>query len=125
MIVVFKFLQVTFFTTYVLSSGWASLACEVMQIFTLFCNLFKRFVLKHKDDSSSGTLSFPYHTEVPRLLLFGFLGFTCSILAPLIVPFLWVYFVLAYFVYRNQVSAPIIHLSLFLRLEILVALSNC
>ncbi|XP_050251360.1 CSC1-like protein RXW8 isoform X2 [Quercus robur] len=95
--------QVTFFTTYVLSSGWASLACEVMQVFALSCNLFKRFVLRKKDDSSSGTLSFPYHTEVPRLLLFGFLGFTCSILAPLIVPFLWVYFVLAYFVYRNQI----------------------
>lgn len=125
MFVVFKFLQVTFFTTYVLSSGWASLACEVMQIFSLFCNLFKRFVLRNKDDSSSGALSFPYHTEVPRILLFGFLGFTCSILAPLIVPFLWVYFVLAYFVYRNQVSAPIIYLSLFLPLEISVALSNC
>ncbi len=106
MIVVFKLLQVTFFTTYVLTSGWASLACEVMQIFALLCNLSKRFILRIKDDSSSDTFSFPYHTEVPRLLLFGFLGFTCSILAPLILPFLLLYFVLAYLVYRNQVSAP-------------------
>ncbi|CAL0319067.1 unnamed protein product [Lupinus luteus] len=95
--------QATFFTTYVLSSGWASLACEIMQLFPLFCNLFQRFVVRSGDDSSDATLSFPYHTEVPRVLLFGFLGFTCSILAPLILPFLLFYFFLAYLVYRNQI----------------------
>ncbi|KAJ7958306.1 CSC1-like protein RXW8 [Quillaja saponaria] len=95
--------QATFFITYVLSSGWASLACELMQFFPLFCNLFSRFILRSKDNSSDCTLSFPYHTEVPRVLLFGFLGFTCSILAPLILPFLLVYFFLAYLVYRNQI----------------------
>ncbi|XP_061350469.1 CSC1-like protein RXW8 [Gastrolobium bilobum] len=95
--------QATFFTTYVLSSGWASLAVEVMQIFPLLCNLFQRFILRLKDDALDGSLSFPYHTEVPRILLFGFLGFTCSILAPLMLPFLLIYFFLAYLVYRNQI----------------------
>ncbi|TKY57935.1 CSC protein RXW8 [Spatholobus suberectus] len=95
--------QATFFTTYILSSGWASLACEVMQIFPLLCNLFQRFILRLKDDALDGSLSFPYHTEVPRVLLFGFLGFTCSILAPLMLPFLLIYFFLAYLVYRNQI----------------------
>ncbi|EXC22422.1 putative membrane protein [Morus notabilis] len=95
--------QASFFLTYVLSSGWASLACEVMQLFPLLCNLIKRVILRIKSDSPDAALSFPYHTEIPRLLLFGFLGFTCSILVPLILPFLLVYFVLAYFVYRNQI----------------------
>ncbi|KAG5048240.1 hypothetical protein JHK85_009343 [Glycine max] len=95
--------QATFFTTYVLSSGWASLAFETMQLYPLFCNLFQRFILGYKEDTMNGNLTFPYHTEVPRILLFGFLGFTCSILAPLILPFLLFYFVLAYFVYRNQI----------------------
>ncbi|XP_027368991.1 CSC1-like protein RXW8 isoform X5 [Abrus precatorius] len=95
--------QATFFTTYVLSSGWASLACEVIQIFPLLCNVFRRFLLWFKDDELEGSLSFPYHTEVPRILLFGFLGFTCSILAPLMLPFLLIYFCLAYLVYRNQI----------------------
>ncbi|KAJ1442743.1 Calcium-dependent channel, 7TM region, putative phosphate [Sesbania bispinosa] len=95
--------QATFFTTYVLSSGWASLACEVMQIFPLVCNVFQKFILRFKDDALNGSLSFPYHTEVPRTLLFGFLGFTCSILAPLMLPFLLIYFFLAYLVYRNQI----------------------
>ncbi|KAG6699110.1 hypothetical protein I3842_08G054000 [Carya illinoinensis] len=95
--------QASFFTTYVLTSGWASLSCEAMQFLALFCNLVKRFVLRIKDDSSNCTFSFPYHTEVPRVLLFGFLGFTCSILAPLMLPFLLIYFSLAYLVYKNQI----------------------
>ncbi|XP_058781137.1 CSC1-like protein RXW8 isoform X2 [Vicia villosa] len=95
--------QATFFTTYVLSSGWASLAFEIIQPFPLFCNIFQRLVLCSGQDSYNGTLTFPYHTEVPRILLFGFLGFTCSILAPLILPFLLFYFFLAYIVYRNQI----------------------
>ncbi|KAL8045327.1 hypothetical protein ABFX02_08G106200 [Erythranthe guttata] len=93
----------TFFMTYVLTSGWASLSVELIQPFPLVCNLFYRFILRNKDDSSYGTYTFPYHTEVPRVLLFGLLGFTCSILAPLILPFLLIYFVLAFLVYRNQI----------------------
>ncbi|KAK3029119.1 hypothetical protein RJ639_038824 [Escallonia herrerae] len=91
-----------FFMTYVLTSGWASLACEVVQPFSLLCNLFRRFIFRKKDVLSFSAMSFPFHTEIPRVLLFGFLGFTFSILAPLILPFLLVYFCLAYLVYRNQ-----------------------
>lgn len=95
--------QASFFMTYVLTSGWASLSSEVMQLFALLCNSFSRIVLRNKEDPSNGTLSFPYHTEVPKVLLFGLLGFTCAILAPLILPFLLVYFFLGYLVYRNQI----------------------
>lgn len=93
--------QASFFMTYVLTSGWASMSFEVVQVFALLCNYFTRFILKK--DPSNETLSFPYHTEIPKALLFGLLGFTCSILAPLILPILLVYFFLAYLVYRNQI----------------------
>ncbi|XVE55698.1 hypothetical protein DITRI_Ditri03aG0179200 [Diplodiscus trichospermus] len=96
--------QATFFTTYVLSSGWASLSCEVIQLFALLCNVFSKFILRSKEEASSYcALNFPHHTEIPRLLLFGLLGFTCSVMAPLILPFLLVYFFLAFLVYRNQI----------------------
>ncbi|XP_050226783.1 CSC1-like protein RXW8 isoform X1 [Mercurialis annua] len=95
--------QATFFMTYVLTSGWAGLACEVMQLFPLSCNMFKKFILRNGKDSSDDLMTFPYHTEVPRILLFGLIGFTCSVMAPLIIPILLVYFVLAYLVYRNQI----------------------
>ncbi|XP_065881169.1 CSC1-like protein RXW8 [Euphorbia lathyris] len=95
--------QASFFMTYVLTSGWASLGCELMQIFPLGWNMFKKFILRNLDDSSDDLMTFPYHTEVPRVLLFCLIGFTCSIMAPLILPFLLFYFVLAYLVYRNQI----------------------
>ncbi|KMZ64608.1 hypothetical protein ZOSMA_35G00650 [Zostera marina] len=94
--------QATLFITYVLTSGWASLASEVMQLFPLILNFIKKHVFKIKVDSDY-LRSFPYHTELPRVLLFGLLGFTCSILAPVILPFLLAYFFLAYIVYRNQI----------------------
>ncbi|KAK2974423.1 hypothetical protein RJ640_028587 [Escallonia rubra] len=107
-----------FFMTYVLTSGWASLACEVVQPFSLLCNLFRRFIFRKKDVLSFSAMSFPFHTEIPRVLLFGLLGFTFSILAPLILPFLLVYFCLAYLVYRNQVS-NLLHLTFLFPFQIL------
>ncbi|MFQ6667017.1 hypothetical protein Gotur_033174 [Gossypium turneri] len=95
--------QATFFTTYVLSSGWASLSCEIMQPFPLICNFFRKFILRTKVEPSSCALTFPHHTEIPRLLLFVHIGFACSIMAPLILPFLLVFFFLAFLVYRNQI----------------------
>jgi hypothetical protein len=94
--------QATFFTTYVLTSGWASLSSELMQLFGLIWTFVRKYILRKKEDSDL-IFSFPYHTELPKVLLFGLLGFTCSVLAPLILPFLLIYFFLAYVVYRNQV----------------------
>ncbi|KAK4801964.1 hypothetical protein SAY86_000167 [Trapa natans] len=93
--------QATFFMTYILTSGWASLSSELMQPMLLIWNVFRRGILRRKDDLCAA--SFPYHAEVPKLLLFGFIGFTFSVLAPLILPLLLVYFFLGYLVYRNQV----------------------
>ncbi|CAN1825680.1 CSC1-like protein RXW8 [Linum perenne] len=95
--------QASFFMTYVFTSGWAGLACELMQLFTFICNLFKKFILRNHQDTQFWLMSFPYHTEIPRVLLFALLGFTCSIMAPLILPFLLIYFFMAYLIYRNQI----------------------
>ncbi|KAG5384521.1 hypothetical protein IGI04_035991 [Brassica rapa subsp. trilocularis] len=93
--------QAGFFTTYCFTSGWASLACEIMQPMALIWNLAAKSISTNKDESYE-TLRFPYHTEIPRLLLFGLLGFTNSVIAPLILPFLLIYFFLAYLIYKNQ-----------------------
>ncbi|KAH9752781.1 CSC1-like protein RXW8 [Citrus sinensis] len=96
-------IQASFFMTYVLTSGWASLAVEMVQPLGLVYNTMKKCVCRIKEDQPNGFLSFPYHTEVSKLLMFGFLGFICSVMAPLILPLLLIYFVLAYLVYKNQV----------------------
>ncbi|XP_076883365.1 hyperosmolality-gated Ca2+ permeable channel 2.1-like [Bidens hawaiensis] len=94
--------QAPFFMTYIMTTGWASLAYELMQPFVLIVNWFCQFVLM-RPEGYGDLYTFPYHTEVPRALLFALLGFTFSILAPLILPFLLVYYFFAYFVYRNQI----------------------
>lgn len=94
--------QATFFITYVLTSGWAGLSFEVLQFLSLVCNIANKLLFRSEVDLDS-VPSFPFHIEVPKVLLFGLLGFTCSILAPWILPFLLVYFLLAYVVYCNQI----------------------
>ncbi|GMP93693.1 hypothetical protein CsSME_00043418 [Camellia sinensis var. sinensis] len=59
--------EATFFMTYILSSGWASLSFELLQPYALLCNLFYKFILRNKEDPC--TFSFPYHTKIPRVLL--------------------------------------------------------
>ncbi|GAA0142749.1 hypothetical protein LIER_03577 [Lithospermum erythrorhizon] len=95
--------QDKFFMTYIMTSGWASLSAELIQPFGLLCNAFYRFIMRNKDASTYGTLTFPYHIEVPRVLFFGLLGFIYSVFSPLMLPFVLIYFCLAYIVYRNQI----------------------
>ncbi|KAL5647740.1 hypothetical protein ACJX0J_042095, partial [Zea mays] len=85
--------QATFFITYVMTSGWASLSSELLQFYNL--------IMKYREDTES-VPTFPYQHEVPKVLLFGLLGFTCSVVAPMILPFLLVYFYLGRVVYLNQ-----------------------
>lgn len=94
---------VNFFMSYVFTSGWTSLACELVQLFPLIGNFIFKKILRKKTSPFDGGYTFPYHTELPRLLLFGLLGFNFAILAPLILPLLLVYFSIAYLVYRNQI----------------------
>ncbi|KAK1395964.1 Calcium-dependent channel [Heracleum sosnowskyi] len=91
-----------FFMTYVLTSGWTGLASELMQPVVLLCHWLDILLFKGKVVLGYGPMTFPYHTEIARILHFGLLGFTGSVTAPLLLPFLMIYFVLAYFVYRNQ-----------------------
>lgn len=93
--------QATFFITYILTSGWASVSSELLQLFSLIWNVYKRCFSK-SGNSTDSVPSFPYHQEIPKVLLFGLLGFSCSVVAPLILPFLLVYFSLGYIIYRNQ-----------------------
>lgn len=94
--------QATFFITYVLTSGWASLCSEILQVYNLVYNFFSKCIFCCHQNTEY-VYSFPYHTEVPKVLLFILLGFTFAIMAPLILPFLLVYFCLGYLVYRNQI----------------------
>ncbi|XP_061366002.1 CSC1-like protein HYP1 [Gastrolobium bilobum] len=93
--------QASFFMAYVVTFGWTTIASELFQLFPLFYNYINRIFVRDSDDDFEAP-SIPYHSEIPRILFFGLLGITYFILAPLILPFLLVYFCLGYIIYRNQ-----------------------
>ncbi|KAL5647560.1 hypothetical protein ACJX0J_041915, partial [Zea mays] len=96
--------QATFFITYVMTSGWASLSSELLQFYNLIMSFIRKYILRKGEyrEDTEFVPTFPYQHEVPKVLLFGLLGFTCSVVAPMILPFLLVYFYLGRVVYRNQ-----------------------
>lgn len=93
--------QASFFIAYVVTSGWTSLSSELFRLTPLVCSFAKR-TFSGKSDDEFEVPSIPYHSEIPRILLFGLLGITYFFLAPLILPFLLVYYCLGYIIYRNQ-----------------------
>lgn len=93
--------QASFFISYVVTSGWTSTASELFRIFPLISSFIKKkFAGKHDEDFE--VPSIPYYGQIPKIVLFGLLGVTYFLLAPLILPFLLVYYCLGYIVFRNQ-----------------------
>ncbi|XP_052722789.1 CSC1-like protein HYP1 isoform X6 [Vigna angularis] len=95
--------QASFFIAYVVTSGWTTIASELFQLTTLLSNFMSRTFCRNSDGDFDPP-SIPYHSEIPRIRLFGLLGVTYFILAPLILPFLLVYFCMGYIIFRNQLS---------------------
>ncbi|XP_052186302.1 CSC1-like protein At1g69450 isoform X7 [Diospyros lotus] len=93
--------EASFCIAYVVTSGWTSVATELFRMIPFICSLISKPCVRSSDDEVE-VPSLPYHKDIPRLLLFGLFGITYFFLAPLIVPFLLIYFCLAYIIYRNQ-----------------------
>ncbi|XP_028759251.1 CSC1-like protein HYP1 isoform X2 [Neltuma alba] len=93
--------QASFFIAYVVTSGWTNVASELFQLLRFLCNLKSRICSGNRVDDFEAP-SIPYHSEIPGILLFVLLGITYFFLAPLILPFLLVYFCMGYIIYRNQ-----------------------
>ncbi|KAG6545847.1 hypothetical protein Mapa_012808 [Marchantia paleacea] len=96
--------QATFFMSYIMTTGWAGFPLEILQIGLLILNMLKRHTLK--EDSNHPELelySLPYYRVIPQLLLFILVGLVYAVIAPLLPPFLLVYFALGYVVFKNQI----------------------
>ncbi|GAB2280239.1 hypothetical protein Dimus_014882 [Dionaea muscipula] len=97
--------QASFFISYVVTSGWTSTTSELFRMIPFFGKVLEKCCccccVKNTDEEIE-VPAIPYHVDIPRLLFFGLLGITYFFLAPLILPFLLVYFCLAYIIFRNQ-----------------------
>ena len=98
-----KRLQANFFITYIMTTGWAGLPLEILQTGALIFNFLKRHTVEKSTPLLADVYSLPYYRTLPMVLLFTLFGLVYSIINPLLLPFLLVYFILGYIVFRNQV----------------------
>ncbi|XP_074574853.1 CSC1-like protein HYP1 [Curcuma longa] len=91
--------QASFFIAYVVTS-WTSLSWALNRTIPLIGDLVTRHFSRSKDEFDIPSI--PYHSEIPRILLFVLLGLTYFLLAPMILPFILIFFCIGYIIYRNQ-----------------------
>lgn len=107
-------IKATFFITYIMVDGWASIAAEVVRLVPLIKFHFKNsfFVNTELDrEEAMGLDSVNFDVAEPRIQLYFLLGLVYSVVTPLILPFIIVFFAFAYTIYRHQVHIPRVHLS--------------
>ncbi|KAG0566868.1 hypothetical protein KC19_7G094000 [Ceratodon purpureus] len=95
--------QANFFITYVMTTGWAGMPLEILQSGSLVLNFLKRHTVDKNKPLLDQVYSLPYYRTLPTVLFFVLLGLVYSIINPLILPFLLIYFILGYLVFRNQI----------------------
>ncbi|CAM8965221.1 unnamed protein product [Rhodiola kirilowii] len=93
--------QASFFIAYVVTSGWTSISSELFRSTLLICNYLKT-IFRCKDEDDFEVPSILYCSTVPKIIFFGLLGIVYFFLAPLILPFLLIYYFMGYIIYRNQ-----------------------
>ncbi|KAF5741423.1 hypothetical protein HS088_TW10G00420 [Tripterygium wilfordii] len=99
-------MKATFFITYIMVDGWAGVAGEILRLKPLIIYHLKNFFLvkTEKDRSEAmdpGTIGF--NTGEPQIQLYFLLGLVYAVVAPILLPFIMVFFGLAYVVYRHQI----------------------
>lgn len=100
-------MKATFFITYIMIDGWAGIAGEILRLKPLVIfHLKNLFLVKTERDREKamdpGSVDFP--ETLPSLQLYFLLGLVYAVVTPILLPFILIFFALAYLVYRHQVS---------------------
>ncbi|PIN22378.1 hypothetical protein CDL12_04917 [Handroanthus impetiginosus] len=99
-------MKATFFITYVMVDGWAGVAGEILRLKPLiFFHLKNFFLVKTEKDREEamdpGSIGF--NTGEPQIQLYFLLGLVYAVVTPVFLPFILVFFTLAYVVFRHQI----------------------
>nr|BAD94445.1 hypothetical protein [Arabidopsis thaliana] len=99
-------MKATFFITYIMVDGWAGVAGEILRLKPLIIYHLKNFFLvkteKDREEAMDpGTIGF--NTGEPQIQLYFILGLVYAAVSPILLPFILVFFALAYVVYRHQI----------------------
>lgn len=99
-------MKATFFMTYIMVDGWAGVAGEILRLKPLiFYHLKNIFLVKTEKDREEamdpGSIGF--NTGEPQIQLYFLIGLVYAVVTPLLLPFILIFFGLAYVVYRHQI----------------------
>lgn len=99
-------MKATFFMTYVMVDGWAGVAAEILRLVPLVMfHLKNTFLVKTEQDREQamdpGCLDFA--TSEPRIQFYFLIGLVYSVVTPILLPFIVVFFAFSYMVFRHQV----------------------
>ncbi|XVF13723.1 hypothetical protein REPUB_Repub08aG0232200 [Reevesia pubescens] len=99
-------MKATFFITYIMVDGWAGIAGEILRLKPLVIfHLKNMFLVKTERDREKamdpGSVDYP--ETLPSLQLYFLLGIVYAVVTPILLPFILVFFALAYLVYRHQI----------------------
>ena len=100
-------LKASFFITYIMVDGWASIAAEVLMLKPLIVYHLKNFFLVKTEKDREEAMdpgSIGFNTGEPRIQLYFLLGLVYAAVTPAGLPFIIVFFGLAYLVFRHQVQ---------------------
>ncbi|XP_070006243.1 hyperosmolality-gated Ca2+ permeable channel 1.7 isoform X3 [Nicotiana tabacum] len=99
-------MKATFFITFIMVDGWAGIAAEILRLVPLVMFHIKNtFLVKTEHDREQamdpGSLNFS--VSEPRLQLYFLLGLVYSVVTPILLPFIIVFFAFAFMVFRHQI----------------------
>ncbi|KAL8144676.1 CSC1-like protein At3g21620 [Apium graveolens] len=99
-------MKATFFITYIMVDGWAGVAGEILRLKPLVMYHLKNFFLvktvkDRKEAMDPGSIEF--YTGEPQIQLYFILGLVYAVVSPIILPFIIVFFGLAFLVHRHQI----------------------
>ncbi|KAL2337144.1 hypothetical protein Fmac_011590 [Flemingia macrophylla] len=96
--------QADFFVTYILTDGLSGFSLEVLQPGLLIWDFLKSSIYGCQRERTPYLYSLPYFRIIPLVSLSFLIGIVYAVVAPLLLPFLIVYFCLGYVVYVNQIT---------------------
>ncbi|KAK4491926.1 hypothetical protein RD792_002708 [Penstemon davidsonii] len=99
-------MKATFFITYVMVDGWAGVAGEILRLKPLIIFHLKNFFLVKTEKDREAAMdpgSIGFNTGEPQIQLYFLLGLVYAVVTPVLLPFIIVFFALAYVVFRHQI----------------------
>ncbi|KAK9065255.1 hypothetical protein SSX86_016638 [Deinandra increscens subsp. villosa] len=99
-------MKATFFITYIMVDGWSGTAGEILRLKPLIIYHLKNFFLVKTEKDREEAMdpgSIGFNTGEPQIQFYFLIGLIYAVVTPLLIPFILVFFGLAYVVYRHQI----------------------